>query len=68
MKIPSDTDFVVNWAELNNAVFARIYADRALRERYDLANAVDARAICSDVFDALVEDANDFVERFIVVR
>ncbi len=60
--------FKVDWAKLNNELFASIYADPELRVRYDAASSSEAQAICSDQFDILVEDAADFVERFIVLE
>lgn len=56
--------FSVNWAELNNAVFARIYADPALLERYRAANSARAKEICSIQVDLLVSDPDEFVARF----
>lgn len=58
----------VNWAELNNALFALIYSDPDLFARYDRADYAEACNICSDVFDLLAGDAADFLERFIVVE
>ncbi|MFN2450049.1 MAG: hypothetical protein ABR508_09755 [Candidatus Baltobacteraceae bacterium] len=63
-----DCGFKVNWAKLNNELFALIYADAALRARYDRADAAQARDICSEQFDHLADDAAAFVERFVVLE
>lgn len=60
--------FRVNWAILNNELFALIYADADLLERYERASSDEAREICSEQFDLLAGDAADFVNRFIVVE
>ncbi len=62
-----DRRFAVNWAKLNNAVFGRIYADPDLRARYERATAAEAEEICSEQFDVLANDADNFVERFIAI-
>ncbi len=64
----TDGPFRVEWAKLNNAVFALIYADEALRARYDAADSTEAREICADQVDRLAADPAEFVERFIVVE
>ncbi len=64
----TDGPFRVKWAKLNNEVFALIYADEALRARYERADSAEACEICSDQIDRLVHDAVEFVERFIVVE
>jgi hypothetical protein len=58
--------FRVNWAKLNNELFALICADPALRERYECANSAEAQEICAEQFDRLAADAADFVDRFTV--
>lgn len=60
--------FRVEWAKLNNEVFASIYADDALRVRYERASSAEACAICSEQIDRLAADPAEFVERFIVVE
>jgi hypothetical protein len=64
----TEAGFRVDWATLNNALFALIFADAELRARYDLANSSEAQKICSEQFDRLASDPADFVERFIVVE
>jgi len=62
-----DYGFRVDWAKLNNELFGAIYADPELRARYDRADSHQAQLICSDLFDMLVKDASEFVERFIIL-
>ena len=62
-----DYGFRVDWAKLNNELFGAIYADPELRARYDRADSHQAQLICSDLFDILVKDASEFVERFIIL-
>jgi hypothetical protein len=59
-------DFRVDWAKLNNELFALLYADPDLRARYDRANWQQAQEICADLFDRLVKDASDFMARFTI--
>lgn len=63
-----ESGFRVDWAKLNNELFALIYADSDLRMRYDRADFVEAQEICADQFDVLVSDVSDFMERFIVLE
>lgn len=63
-----DAPVSINWAELNNAVFAGIYANPALLEKYRAADAEQAKKICSIIFDHMAADVDRFVERFITVE
>jgi hypothetical protein len=56
----------VDWAKLNNELFALIYADPDLLQRYDRADSAEAQEICSEQFDLLADNAADFLERFII--
>lgn len=58
--------FRVNWARLNNELFGMICADPALRARYEAADSNEAQEICGDLFDLLVNDVTDFIERFAI--
>ena len=58
--------FRVNWARLNNELFGMICADPALRARYEQADSNEAQEICGDLFDLLVNDVTDFIERFAI--
>lgn len=59
-------DFRVDWAKLNNELFALIYADPDLRTRYDLADSHEAQEMCADLFDRLVDNPTDFMKRFTI--
>ena len=63
-----ESGFRVNWAKLNNELFAKVYADPDLRIRYERATSAEAQDMCSELFDHLAEDAVEFVARFIVVE
>jgi hypothetical protein len=60
--------FRVDWAKLNNALFALICADPHLRARYDAADSAESEHICSEQIDVLVKDVDDFVDRFLVLE
>ncbi len=60
-------DFTVDWAKLNNELFATIYANAELHARYERADWLEAQEICAEQFDVLVKDVADFVARFIVL-
>ena len=62
-----DSGFRIQWANLNNALFALICADPDLRAQYERANSAEAQEICSEQFDALAADLAGFIERFIVL-
>lgn len=64
----ADCGFRVNWAKLNNELFALIYADAALCERYERADSSEAQEICAEQFDRLANDAADFVDRFVIIE
>lgn len=61
-----DSDFRVNWVKLNNELFGMIYRNAGLRARYEHADFTEAQEICADLFDVLVKDVEDFVDRFIL--
>ena len=63
-----DERFRVDWLKLNNAVFGRIRADKDLLDRYVAATSEEANQICADVFDEIVSDPEDFVNRFIILE
>lgn len=63
-----DSRFRVHWAKLNNELFGRICADPELRARYERAGFMEAQSICSDEFDNLVNDASEFIERFVILE
>ena len=60
--------FRVDWAKLNNALFSLICADADLRAKYEQADSAGAEEICAAQFDPLVEDVQDFVDRFLVLE
>lgn len=64
----NDASVTINWAELNNAVFAAIYADPRLHEKYMAADCDQAKKICSIIFDDMASDVDRFVERFVVLK
>ncbi|HZZ64373.1 MAG TPA: hypothetical protein VFE17_02655 [Candidatus Baltobacteraceae bacterium] len=63
-----DSTVSINWAELNNAVFAAIYTNPELHQKYMSADSEQAKKICSIIFDHMAADVDRFVERFVTVE
>lgn len=62
-----DATVTINWAELNNAVFAGIYANPELLKKYMAADSEQAKKICSIIFDHIASDVDRFVEQFVIL-